>query len=162
MENQKPKFLIDNLPQTIDITDEEISTIRKIILSHISIEELFDKVNPALKDSFLSRRETFKDFKFDEENFIKIPKEKMNLEETFLNAFFGKTNIKDDLNELLEYMNKMFEIIRYDNETKVDKLEDSLIPLVIKNALTNHYAAKIKLLYPDAEDDEINYKRTPR
>ena len=168
MEIHKPKFLIENLLQTIDITDEEILKIRDMFIKHISIEDIFHKVNPKLKESYLTRLETFKDYKSEddekekENNFIKIPKEKMNLEERFLNAFFCDTNIRDDLNDLLEYMNKIHEIIRFENPTKIDKFSEGLIPLVIKEALTNHYSAKIKLLYPDAEDEDIKYNITPR
>jgi len=160
---EKPKFLTDNLEPTIEITDNDIIVIKSIILQYISIEDLFGKVNPKLKSSYLTRRETYTGFEFDQENFLKIPKEKMNLEERMLLAFFTISNLKADLNELLEYMNKMFEIIRYGHESLVDRVEEEVSFMVIKNALTNHYAAKIKILISDAdEDDDKPIEFTPK
>lgn len=151
---QKPKFLTDKLEPCIDITENEILQIKIILLEYISVEELFAKVNPKLKTSYLTRKETFADMEFENDNFLKIPREKMNLEERMLLAFFTLSNLKNDLNELLEYMNKMYEIIRYGNEELVDRVEEDLAIMVIRNALTNHFSAKIKILIPDADEDD--------
>lgn len=160
---QKPKFLTDNLEPCIDITENEIFQIKSILLEYISVEELLAKVNPKLKISYITRRESYSDFQFDKDNFLKIPREKMNLEERMLLAFFTLSNLKNDLNELLEYMNKMYEIIRYGNENLIDRVEEDLSIMVIRNALTNHFAAKIKILIPDAdEDDDKPYESTPK
>ena len=78
-------------------------------------------------------------------------------------AFFSITNFKNDLNDILEYMNKMFEIIRYYNVSSVNDFEEDLVKLVIKHALTNHFSAKLKILIVDAdEDDDKPYEFTPR
>ncbi len=160
---EKPKFLNENLEPTIDIYDNEIIQIKAILIEHISVEDIFGKINLKLKTSYLNRREMFQEMEFDRNNFIRIPFEKMNLEERMLNAFFTLSNLKNDLNEILEYMNKIYEIIRYGNQDLVDKVEDEICVLVIRNALTNHFAAKIRILIPDVdEDDDAPIETIPR
>ena len=81
----------------------------------------------------------------------------------FLNKYDRIDNLKNDLNELLEYMNKMHEIIRYGHETLIDRVEEDVAIMVIRSALTNHYAAKIKILIPDSdEDDDKPHEFTPK
>lgn len=159
---QKPDFLKDNLEPILDITDQEILEIRSVLMNHISVEGLLGKVNKKLQTSYLTRKDSFSDVIFDTDNFIKIPKEKMNSEERILHAFFCIPNLKNDLNELLDYMNKMYEIIRFQNEETVDRIEDQVASMVIENALTNHYAAKIRILLPEADEDDDKPYEAPQ
>ena len=81
----------------------------------------------------------------------------MNNEERILDAFISKTNIKQDLNEILEYISKMFEAItklHYNKLDIIDKNEEELINFIVKEALKNFFSSKIMLYIHDEYEED--------
>ena len=83
-------------------------------------------------------------------NIVKIPKIKMNEEERFLLACLHPENIKQDLNSLLDYLEKIYEAIKMVNQ---EGDENFIIQYSIEKGLNHFYSSKIKLYIPDDEDE---------
>jgi len=77
----------------------------------------------------------------------------------------ASTNLKEDLNELLEYSEKMFDVFKKIHPSKIDlinKNEDELIKFLFFQAITNFYASKVKLYFSEEEDeDDIPVPKEP-
>lgn len=76
-------------------------------------------------------------------------------------ASLSETNLRNDMNEILEYFAKLFEMVKKHNPQKselYEKHEDDLIRLIVNEGLKNFYASKIKL-YIDEDYDEIEREK---
>jgi hypothetical protein len=76
----------------------------------------------------------------------------------------ASTNLKEDLNELLEYCDKMFDIFKKIHPSKLDvinKNEDELVKFIFSQAITNFYASKVKLYFSEEEEEDIPARKEP-
>ncbi len=86
---------------------------------------------------------------------------KLNNEERLLLACLATQNLKEDLNELLEYCEKMLDVFQKVHRGKLDmihKNEDELVKFIFSNAVTNFFSSKVKLYFSDENDDDIPLK----
>jgi hypothetical protein len=88
----------------------------------------------------------------------------MNNEERLLHSLFSETNLKEDLNEILEYLDKMFKVIKEFNKEKYsDKFDNEIIKLIVKEGFENFLSSKVKLYSFDREDsDDEDYGKSEK
>jgi hypothetical protein len=80
----------------------------------------------------------------------------MNNEERMLQALLTETNIRNDLIEILEYCETMYQIYSKVHENKYDlinKNENVITKMIFKSAIRNFLSSKVKL-YTEQYDDE--------
>jgi len=81
----------------------------------------------------------------------------LNNEERLLLACIASQNLREDLNDILEYCEKMLYILRLIHPTKLDliqKNEQEILKLIFSNAITNFFASKVNLYFSDENDDD--------
>jgi hypothetical protein len=135
------------------ISKEEVSKLLSIIRTHTHVGEILEGIHPGLRTLYDNRRIHYNQ----DHSLFKIPREKLNNEERLLFACFCDTNLKEDMNELLEYCAKMLDILVKANYHKREIIMDNqeeVIKLVFNNAIRNYYSSKIKLFFKDIEDEE--------
>ncbi len=72
-------------------------------------------------------------------------------------ASLSYTNLRNDMNEILEYFANLLEMVKKHNPQKAalyEKHEDDLIKLIVKDGLKNFYSSKIKLYIQEDYDEE--------
>lgn len=85
----------------------------------------------------------------------------MNVEERLFQASLSETNVKSDMNEILEFLSNLTSLVKAANPQKVEvfqKYEDSLIQTILKEGMNSYYSSKIKLYIPYDEDEEKEEK----
>jgi hypothetical protein len=86
-----------------------------------------------------------------------MPKAKMNNEERLLEALISKSNVKEDLNEILEYLADIYTLIEKVHQNKrdlIDKNVDEITLVVLNQGLRHFYSSKINLYIKDRDEDQ--------
>lgn len=144
--NNPPKEPIDT-----ELTNEQTEKLISIIKSHFNIEDILYRIRPELKESYLNRKVKYPSLEKDDSVLIKIPVNKMNEEERYLQAYLCVANIIADIPSLMSYLNLMFE--KLGNPSDKETIDN-----ILEIGIANFYASKIKLYYEksDDEDEDVN------
>lgn len=148
------------------LDEKEFSIIRQYLINNFPIEDVMEKIDPRLKAAYDNRSIHYLNLmkeKNESENdnkgvsVVKIPRDKMNHEERLLTASLSETNMRDDINAILECFSNVCDLVYQTNRGKEDLLnryEEKVLGMVIDAGLKSFYASKVKLHSQELDEEE--------